>query len=99
MIFPPLVGFKQYEQTSADIQSRIVGTTTFTGVQIESFATHFIDRVIGQTSTPHPGMRRGVSIEDVLDALLHPDKIGGKFVILMMGIFDKPCMGKMLLSL
>jgi hypothetical protein len=72
----PLVGFKQYEQTSADIQSRIVGTTTFTGVQIESFATHFIDRVIGQTSTPHPGMRRGVSIEDVLDALLHPDKIG-----------------------
>lgn len=72
----PLVGFKQYEKTSADIQSRIVGTTTFTGVRIESFAAHFIDRVIGQTSTPHSGMRRGVPIEDVLDALLHPDKIG-----------------------
>ena len=72
----PLVGFERYEQVSADIQSRIVGTTTATGVQIESFTTHFVDRVIGQTSTSHPGMRCGVSIEDAKDALINPEKFG-----------------------
>ena len=71
-----MVGFERYEEVSAEIQKRIVGTTTSTGVTIESFSTHFVDRVIGQTSTPHTGMRCGVSIEDALDALKNPDKIG-----------------------
>ena len=72
----PLVGFDRYEEVGAEIQKRIVGTTTSTGVTIESFANHFVDRVIGQTSTPHPGMRCGVSIEDALDALQNPKSVG-----------------------
>lgn len=72
----PLVGFDIYEKTSAEITEKIVGCTTSTGVQIESFATHFVDRVIGQTSTPHKGMRCGVKVEDVLDALQNPTKVG-----------------------
>lgn len=70
-----LVGFGLYKQTSAEIERKIVGQTTSNGIQIESFATHFIDRIIGQTSTRHEGMRQGVSVEDALDALLHPVQI------------------------
>ena len=73
----PLVGFDRYEEVGAEIQKRIVGTTTSTGITIESFTNHFIDRIIGQTSTPHPGMRCGVSIEDALDALESPIRLGG----------------------
>lgn len=71
----PLVGFDLYEEVSAEIRERLVGATTSTGITIESFTTHFVDRVIGQTSTPHKGMRCGVSIEDALDALLNPIKL------------------------
>lgn len=72
----PLVGFERYEQVSGEIRDRIVGVTTSTGVKIESFSTHFVDRVIGQTSTSHPGMRCSVSVEDALDALMNPVDIG-----------------------
>lgn len=68
----PLVGFDLYRQTAKDIERMIVGQTASNGVKIESYATHFIDRIIGQVSTPHGGMRQGVSVEDALDALLHP---------------------------
>ena len=70
-----LVGFGLYKQTSAEITRAIVGQTTSNGVKIESFTTHFIDRIIGQTSDPHEGMRQGVTVEQALDALLHPVKI------------------------
>lgn len=72
----PLVGFDLYKSTSDEIRAAIVGQTTSTGVEIKSFATHFIDRVIGQTSDAHAGMRQGVPIEDALDALKNPAKIG-----------------------
>ena len=72
----PLVGFKEYGLTSELIQELVVGTRTPTGVQIGSFSTHFIDRVIGQTSTTHPGMRCGVPVEDVVDALENPVEDG-----------------------
>ena len=70
-----LVGFGLYKQTSAEITRAIVGQTTSDGIKIESFATHFIDRIIGQTSDPHEGMRQGVAVQDALDALLHPGRI------------------------
>lgn len=70
----PLVGFEEYERVSKEIQSKIVGLATQNGITVESFATHFIDRVIGQTSTPHAGMRCGVSIEDVIDTLRNPQE-------------------------
>ena len=72
----PLIGFEQYEATSKEVQSVLVGVTTSTGVKIESFATHFIDRVIGQTSTHHKGMRRGVKVSDAYDALVNPAELG-----------------------
>ena len=40
--------------------------------------THFVDRVIGQHSAEdigRAGMRRGVRIEDILDALEHPVQV------------------------
>ena len=44
------------------------------GGTAEGYTTHFVDRVTGQHSAAHPGpagMRRGVRIEDILDALEH----------------------------
>lgn len=64
-----LTGFEQYKKTAADIQTQVVGKTTADGVKIESYATHFIDRVIGQTAEPHEGMRQGVTLDRVLEAL------------------------------
>ena len=71
-----MVGYKEYSQTDQLLRESVVGTVTPSGVKIESFATHFIDRVIGQTSTTHPGMRCGVAVEDVVDALENPVKVG-----------------------
>ncbi|MDD3231725.1 MAG: phage minor capsid protein [Oscillospiraceae bacterium] len=71
-----LVGFAQYKKSAAEIEQKIVGVTTSTGVTIESFATHFIDRIIGQTSTPHSDMRCGVTVDAALDTLKSPIKLG-----------------------
>ena len=70
-----LVGLEQYKKTAADVRARVVGQTTTDGVKIESYATHFIDRVIGQTAEPHEGMREATSIEAVNDAMANPEKI------------------------
>ena len=72
----PLVGFDVYEKTSDEISRKIVGCSTSTGVRMENYAPHFVDRVVGQTSTPHKGMRCGVSVEDALDALQNPIEVG-----------------------
>ena len=72
----PLVGFDVYKETSQKIQQVMVGQKTSTGVEIESFSTHFIDRVIGQVAEPHPGKRTGVSVEVALAALQNPVKLG-----------------------
>lgn len=72
----PLTGFAEYERTNKALIGQVVGLTAKNGITIESFTTHFIDRVIGQTATSHPGMRCGVPIEDVIDALLNPRKTG-----------------------
>lgn len=52
-----------------------MGLTTKDGVVIREYSTHFIDRIIGQTADPHPGMRQGVSIESVKDALQNAERI------------------------
>ena len=44
-------------------------------MKVGSYTTHFIDRVIGQTSTSHENMRLGTSIADVKDALIGPRKV------------------------
>ena len=70
----PLVGFARYEEVAGDVKQTLVGVQTATGVTIEDFTSHFVDRIIGQTSTSHPGMRQGVSVEDALYTLSHPSK-------------------------
>lgn len=64
-----LTGFAQYLKTAKEIDDILVGAKTSTGITIESYTTHFVDRTIGQTSTPHKGMRTGVLISDSLDAI------------------------------
>ena len=76
----PLVSFEVYLQISSEINEKIVGAVTSTGVEIKRFATHFIDRIIGQTSTPHPGMRQGVPVADALDAIQNPINVGAPWV-------------------
>ena len=76
----PLIGFDQYLTTAAEIKDKLVGITTANGMKVKDCATHFIDRVIGQVSESHSGKRRGVSINDVLDCLLHPDEISEVYV-------------------
>ena len=68
----PLGGLQQYKITAAAIDDYIVGEITSTGVQIEGYVSHLIDRVIGQSAESHPGKRRGVPVSDALDALLNP---------------------------
>ncbi len=70
-----LTGFSVYTKIAKEVDEAIIGATTVDGVQIESYATHFIDRIIGQTSTSHEGMRLGVPVADVLDVLAH-GKVG-----------------------
>lgn len=67
----PLIGFDLYKQTSEEITAKIVGQIASNGVRVEGFVPHFIDRVIGQTSTPHPGMRLGVPVDSALDTILN----------------------------
>lgn len=78
----PLVGFDQYEEVNRELLGRVVGVTAPNGTTIESFTTHFIDRVIGQTSTPHPGMRCGVPIDDTFEALTNGKLVGAPRILL-----------------
>ncbi len=66
-----LVGIDTYLSTAREIERNLVGTSAVNGLEIKGYTTHFVDRVIGQTSTSHAGMRTGVSVEDALDTLLH----------------------------
>lgn len=91
----PLVGMDVYRKTADDIQNKIVGIKTANGVHIQGFSTHFVDRVIGQTGDSHTGLRQGVSVEDVLDALVNPVVPANREGWLM-GIFVRPFMEKRL---
>ena len=64
-----LIGFTVYKSVSQEVEDKVIGLKTFDGIPIESYATHFINRVIGQTSTQHKEMRQGVKVSDVCDAL------------------------------
>lgn len=70
-----LIGFKMYEKVALDVEKNIIGITTSEGIKIDSYTTHFIDRVIGQTSEKHTDMREGTPVADVKDALKNPIKV------------------------
>ena len=74
----PLIGLDQYKRTAEDVKARVLGRTTADGVRIDDYATHFIDRVIGQTAEPHEGMREAATVEAVNDAMANPEKITGR---------------------
>ena len=70
-----LVGIDEYINTARKIEQQLVGLTTKDGVVIKGYVTHFVDRIIGQTAEPHPGMRQGISLNTVKSALLNSDNI------------------------
>lgn len=73
-----LVGFDGYVETAHKADQALTGKETADGLLIRGYETHFIDRVIGQTDEAHAGMRQGVPLEDVLDALERPVSIKNK---------------------
>ena len=64
-----LISFTVYKSVSQEVEDKVIGLKTFDGISIDNYTTHFIDCVIGQTSTQHKGMRMGVKVGDVCDAL------------------------------
>ena len=67
----PLVGFEQYLKVAKQADTELVGLKIANGMIVESYTTHFIDRVIGQTADAHKeGMRTGVPISVVKECLL-----------------------------
>lgn len=76
-----LTGFGLYEKTASSVDKELVGITTSDGIIINSYTTHLIDRVIGQTSTSHEGMRLGTPINDVKDALQNPVRVGESKIV------------------
>lgn len=49
--------------------------------EITDFSTHFIDRVLGQTSTSHEGMRLGTTIEQLKDSIANPRKLSEPYYV------------------
>ena len=73
------LGYEQYQAVGEQIDEWLVGQRTQDGTEIKGFVSHFVDRIIGQQAAndiPMPGMRRGVAIEDALEALRNPVSVG-----------------------
>ena len=85
----PLVGFDLYESKAKEITEKIVNVPNKGQFEIESFTTHFIDRVIGQTSTSHEGMRLGATVEQVIDTLNNPIKVTTPKIVNMKDRLDE----------
>lgn len=62
----PLADFKLYQSISEEIDNKIVGLTTISGIKIKSRSNHLVARVIGSVEQ----RRNGVKVVDILDALV-----------------------------
>jgi hypothetical protein len=78
----PLSGFENYKNLYGRIQSEIVGKTAANGTGITGQVPHFMQRVIGTMADPQKLKndlqvirRSGVEIDDIADALFHPESI------------------------
>lgn len=75
----PLVGYDNFKAVASDIENQFVGMKTSDGLEIKGFTAHFVDRTIGQRSADSPsskGVRLGVDLADIEDALKNPIRIG-----------------------
>lgn len=63
----PFTGFDLYESKADEIRRELVGLKINSNpdYDITDFTTHFVDRVLGQTSTKHKDMRLGTTLEQL----------------------------------
>lgn len=75
----PLMGYDNFKEVSDKAEQQLTGLSTADGKKVKGMTAHFVDRVIGQHSAADsgkPGLRRGVQLDDIEDALKNPRKIG-----------------------
>ena len=72
-----LTGFDLYESKADEIRRELVGLKINSNpdYDITDFTTHFVDRVLGQTSTKHKDMRLGTTLEQLKDTIANPISI------------------------
>lgn len=66
------VTFDTYRSTAEIIEKELIGLKAKGGIIVSGYKTHFIDRIIGQyesSNEPVKGMRKGVNIQSVKNAL------------------------------
>ncbi len=66
-----LADFTLYQETSREIDGKLVGLTTSNGILIKRKSNHFISRVIGSVEQ----RRSGVCVDKVLDTLTSKDTV------------------------
>lgn len=66
-----LVGIDEYIFCARSIEKELLGLVSVDGTQLKAYTTHFIDRMIGQTSERKEGMRTGVPIEKIKETIVH----------------------------
>lgn len=68
-----LSGFENYMKIHNNIEKNVVGLQTANGIKITGQSKHFMERVIGTKEDPKTQRpRSGVSINDIVDALINP---------------------------
>lgn len=75
----PLLGFNAYRDTAEEIRKELIGVTTSTGVEINSYSGHFVNRILGYVNLISPkdedsfrkknAGREGVSVKDIKHCL------------------------------
>ena len=66
------ITFDTYRTIAENIEKELIGLKAKGGIIVSGYKTHFIDRIIGQyesSNEPVKGMRKGVSIQSVKNAL------------------------------
>lgn len=66
-----LADFDLYKSTGLQIDANLVGKTTSNGLLVSDKSYHYIARTIGSVSQK----RKGVSVEDAIDTILHPRNV------------------------
>lgn len=73
----PFTGFDLYKSKADEIRRELVGLKINSNpdYDITDFTTHFVDRVLGQTSTKYKDMRLGTTLEQLKDTIANPISI------------------------